>query len=485
MTNPYIGFASTLIVALLGWIAERIDGIEKLTPEWRQTIMERASAGDRDALYGLSAADLAELLPRIPAAIDSGPLVGAVDADSARIWVHTDREAAVALIVEKAAGGAAARESAMRTSRSQFLTATFLVDHLEPDTAYRYRVTCDGMRSIAWAGEFRTAPKNGASGRFTMTFASCMDKWGDDVQPCWYMAAALSPSFHLLLGDNAYANSTDPLVQVAAHLRQRSVESFAAFVRRTPTFAVWDDHDFGDDDCDGTNPKKFEDLDAFRRFFPNPAGGLPGCPGVFFSFRWGDVEFFMLDSRFHRSPDSAPNDERKRLLGDGQFLWLSRALAASDAKFKMIACGSPLIDSADDSWRSYDFERERLFRFIRKRAISGVMFLTGDTHFCAVRTYPAESTLGYPLIEVISSGIGRREEGHPLEREADGHPALPSIEPVPTYRQGFASLEFDTAAADPALRVRIHQRGALVPFDRTYRLSELDGSAAGKPRAAR
>ena len=44
----------------------------------------------------------------------------------------------------------------------------------------------------------------------------------------------------------------------------------------------------------------------------------------------------MVDGRYHRSPDNSPDDERKTLLGEGQFKWLVDGLNNSTAKFKVI-----------------------------------------------------------------------------------------------------------------------------------------------------
>lgn len=476
MKRTYFSFVGVVAAAALSAAFHRHVGIGGLSDDWRREITERALEGDHDVLFGLAADDLAALPARVGARIDSGPLVGAVGPTSARIWMHADRKASIEVIVAR--GDAPSDAADLRRYRvvadnDNHRAPIVDIGDLTPSTRYRYEVFCEGMRSAEWSGSLTTAPNPGSAGRFTMTFSSCMDGWSDDVQPVWYIAQAQNPAFHLLLGDNAYANSVDPEEQWTAHLRQRRVESFAAMIRNVPTFAVWDDHDFGDNDSDGRNPRKNECLAAFKQLFANPSYGSATTEGTFHAFVWGDVEVFMLDSRFHRSSDDAPNDARKRLLGDGQFEWLKTGLLASKAKWKLIACGSPLVDSSHDSWRGFDFERERLFSLVRDHRVPGVLMLTGDTHFCAVRTHDAQSTFGYPLIEVISSGIGRKEEGHPLRDRSYDHPASPSIEPVPSYRQGFAALEFDTTTQNPTVRIRIHQRGALVPFDRTYRLAEL------------
>ena len=89
---------------------------------------------------------------------------------------------------------------------------------------------------------------------------------------------------------------------------------------------MWDDHDYGPNDSDGTAAGKENSLVAFKELFANPGAGTSDTPGAFYRFSWGDVDFFMLDGRYHRSPDKAPNDDNKRMLGDAQFKWLADEL---------------------------------------------------------------------------------------------------------------------------------------------------------------
>ena len=81
--------------------------------------------------------------------------------------------------------------------------------------------------------------------------------------------------------------------------------------------------------------------------------------------------------------------------------------------------------------------------------IPGVIYLSGDIHRCQLDVRPASETGGYPLYEVTSSGIANSKT------------------------QGFATLEFDTTARDPSVRIKIIHGDATTRLDRTLRLSEL------------
>ena len=98
-------------------------------------------------------------------------------------------------------------------------------------------------------------------------------------------------------------------------------------------------------------------------------------------------------------------DDQKRMLGDAQFAWLLDGLRNSKARFKMIVSGSTLNHSKVDGWRIYTFSRHRLFDALKKHQISGVMYMSGDIHSSLVWEHHESDRIGYPLVEVISSGV--------------------------------------------------------------------------------
>lgn len=378
-----------------------------------------------------------------------GPMVGHVTPTTALLWASARQKGEIKVRYRS--------EGSPETMSHTVFVVPSEADHyagkakltgLEPSTTYAYTLELDGEVDKLRPGSFTTPPPYGTPSRFKVAVSSCMLA-DHPNQSSWYLLLAERPAFHLLLGDNVYADTTDREKLWTKHLEQRRVEEFAAVCRTVPTYAIWDDHDYATGNSDGTAPGKAESLRAFRELFVNPGYGTEGTPGVFYRFSWGDVDFFMLDGRYYRSPNAAPNDEKKRMLGDEQFRWLVKGLMSSRAKFKVLASGSTLGLKWRDTWRLYDFSRKRLFRTIMENRITGVFFLSGDLHRCTFETHPAKETGGYPIYEVISSGIA----------------ASPT--------RGFAVLEFDTARPDPAVRIRIIHGDATTQFDRTLKLSQL------------
>lgn len=405
----------------------------------------------------LSLSCLAVLLASARAEEAAGPMVGHVGADSARLWMYLPAEAngTVSYWAEGEDGTPGelplasvadpAAESPGRPAKAE-LTG------LSPDTAYRYQVRINGEGNPAWTGAFRTAAPPGAPSAFRMALTSCM-KTGQP-QASWYLLLAQNPDLHLTVGDTHYADTTDPTVQLQHHLRYRREPFFATVLRNVPTYAIWDDHDYGPNDSDGTAERKEGSLAGWTQFWANPETGTAETPGAFFSFTRGEVEFFVVDGRYHRSPDKAPDDDQKRMLGDAQFAWLLEGLRNSKAKFKVIASGSTLDHSKTDGWKIYTFSRHRLFDSIREHQIPGVLYMSGDLHRSFVWEHHESERVGYPLVEVISSGIANSGD------------------------LSFATIDFDTTLSDPTVRVRIVHGDGTVRDDRTWRHSEL--SPAGE-----
>ena len=83
-------------------------------------------------------------------------------------------------------------------------------------------------------------------------------------------------------------------------------------------------------------------MEAFELFWGNPSYGVAGKPGATFTFQWADVQFFMLDNRYYRTPNNRKTGERT-MLGEHQFEWLIDALTSSQAPFKLVAIGGQVF----------------------------------------------------------------------------------------------------------------------------------------------
>ncbi len=271
--------------------------------------------------------------------------------------------------------------------------------------------------------------------KLRIAFGSCARQ--NKPQPIWAEISAAKPDLFLFLGDNFYADTHSEAVLRRRYAEFRSVRALQQFRQQTPHLAIWDDHDFGDDDAGGDYELKNLNQQLFCDEWAEPADSPRRTrQGIYADYRINvggrSVQILMLDLRFNRTPlradpaqqqgyaamvkqakDSGqpmtgwyvPNpDPQARLLGEEQWAWLTQRLA-EPADLRLI--GSSVQFAADGSgwegWANFPLERERLVQLIKTQRANGVVFLSGDMHYGELSSWPVDG--GYPLWDITSSGL--------------------------------------------------------------------------------
>lgn len=354
--------------------------------------------------------------------LKSGPMLANVEMMEATIWLET-REPALVDVVFWPTGDEKARAYSVqvRTDRSGFLTAAITLVNLNPGTRYAYRVRINEVeQQRPYATEFTTQeywqwrkdPKP-----FQVLFGSCLyindqpfdrpgNAYGSDLAIIQAMVAK-KPDLMLWLGDNHYYR--EPEFFSAARMqyrfsRHRSNDALQALWAACAHYAIWDDHDYGPNDSDRSYRDKYFSLGLFRAYWPNPTAGTPDTPGVFTKFRYHDVEFFLLDDRFHRAANKDPRPD-KDYLGDKQLKWLMDGLLSSEASFKIVVNGNQVFNdrTRNESYAHYRDEHRRLREWLDSSGVDGILFLSGDRHFTELIKLEREGL--YPLYEYTSSPL--------------------------------------------------------------------------------
>ena len=178
-------------------------------------------------------------------------------------------------------------------------------------------------------------------------------------------------------------------------------------------FFMWDDHEVQNNWSEGMTGRYLTGRAAYEEY-PAQVSPPPRVPGeLYYSFAVGDVEFYVLDTRSHRSPNLSEDGPEKTLLGRRQrndlFDWLER----STAVFKFIVSSVPFNDwarAADDAWSGerdefggFRTERDQIFEFIRQQDIPGVILLSGDQHWAGV--FRLRAAAPYVLYEFMPSPL--------------------------------------------------------------------------------
>jgi alkaline phosphatase D len=406
-----------------------------------------------------------------------GPLVGHVTDTTANIWAYAGpRTTPLILEIEELASKRPSRELKDEPPQKLRLDATpdpeqhhaveFHVTGLKPDTRYAFVVRLAEKDDAAEAGLFSTAPAPGEATKFKVAVASCFggayrrengkteEVRGEYENDSWHLLMNEQPDIQLIIGDNVYADSTDYNHLWDAHTLERvKNRPFAAAARTIPTYAVWDDHDYGPNNSDRTAKGKEKSLAAFHEVFANPPREKdPDKPGIYTKFSYGGVDFFLLDGRYFRSPNSDKPGPEKTFLGKDQLDWLIEEMKASDAPFKVLVCGSTWEASRSDGWRLFRDAKRELWDRIVDNKISGVTYVSGDIHRCDLQMHQPEVGGAYPMPEVISSGLGSHGEHDPM---------------------GFATIEFDLTQKDPLMIARVIDGTGLETVTRKVRASDL------------
>jgi alkaline phosphatase D len=372
-----------------------------------------------------------------PDVLTHGPMLGALEPDGARVWARTDATRLVGLRVSASEDLQGAPVVAWAwPSPSTDYAVTLQAGGLSPDTGHWYGIEVDGAL-MAGPFPFTTAPAPGTSGTLRFAFGSCSKV---EDQPIFATIAAEEPALFVFAGDNHYGNTS--VVDALRWNYRWSLErpERAALARTTSTIATWDDHDYTGNNTDATAPGRANALRVFQEYWANPPVGTSSIPGTFFAQSHGDVDFFLLDDRYHRGLDDS-------ILGGPQQQWLLDALSASTATFKFVLTGSQwTADGSNDSWASFVTQRDVILDHIRDARIDGVVLLSGDVHRSEFRVIERASVGGYDLPELTSSPLATTNSPCPLESE------ILSCADTSDY---FIVVDLDTLALDPSLTARM------------------------------
>jgi alkaline phosphatase D len=176
-----------------------------------------------------------------------------------------------------------------------------------------------------------------------------------------------------------------------------------------PQIWQWDDHEV----MNNWSPAKRTDIgeiaararQAFLEHSPIRLGS-----SIYRRIGYGPLlDLFVIDMRTYRAANSANRQTvqgpETTYLGAAQFKWLARELAKSRATWKVIASDMPLGVQVPDGqlWEAVangdngpplgrELEMAELLRSIKRRRVSGVVWLTADIHYTAAHLYdPAKA----------------------------------------------------------------------------------------------
>jgi alkaline phosphatase D len=308
---------------------------------------------------------------------------------------------------------------------------------------------------------FRTLDLDLRAGRFVV--ASCMDEgYRREAITMWETLARAVPDFVILLGDTAYADRRNP-GRTAAGMAQRYVDTRLGLAnfrmeRLIPTFAVWDDHDFGGDNSDRTFVHAAYARTLFDAFWGTTRNAAwRRGPGVGSRFEGFGQRFYLMDNRTFRDPVGTSSG---RQWGAEQMDWLFDQIG-SDIRPAWIMSGGQYFGHEHLRECMEDDQPAEMDELLSR--LSGVpapaVFVSGDVHFSAIADIGVER-LGYPTCEFTSSSIHSTSNPGPIERG----------KVVAERRHNFLTFDVDTRNGW-RIGTRCVLEGGIVAFERTVSIA--------------
>lgn len=365
--------------------------------------------------------------------LQSGPMVGYSEMLEVKLWVQTKSAAKVQIEYwEKGKPEAKHKTSSIQTKKENAFATHLIADEVQPTKRYEYQLFINGkLEKRPYPLEFQTQSLwqwrvEPPTIRFAL--GSCAyvnepeyDRPGNSYGGFYEIFGAIhqeKPDFMVWLGDNTYMREPDWNTRTGIlrrYTHTRSLPELQPLWGSTHHYATWDDHDFGTNDADRSFAQKNLTEEAFNLFWANPNTNLVGNGGVTNTFQWADIQFFMLDNRYHRSPNNDYSRKRE-MLGDAQIQWLIDGLVSSRATFKFVAVGGQILNDAAlyENYAIYAEERQKLLDAIQKAGVTGVIFLTGDRHHSELSKLNREGT--YPLYDLTCSPLTAGPHGDESEK---------------------------------------------------------------------
>lgn len=337
-------------------------------------------------------------------------ILGHTTHNSIKVWLRASERWPAAFIELLDANDQSVAEKKVLTEPGEFFCAVVEFTHLQPNTAYRVKLSFakarsanpdERIRDAYTEGRFITYPEPGTGAPFKFLFGSCnLHSLGIFEKPdkSWVRISQIAredkASFMLHCGDQIYADVPFNPPTDIDHYRRKYLDAWEDCVptRRVltelPHYMILDDHEIANN-FDRSMDARNRDMDALLRVAmkaywefqhshnPNTANG---SYEYHYKFNCSDAGFFVLDTRYHR--DSSVG----HMLNEKQETDLLRWISQNPQSLKFIVSSVPfvgeIIREGKDKWCDIAFssQRERILQRIFDVGANNVVFLTGDMH---------------------------------------------------------------------------------------------------------
>ncbi|OCK83111.1 Metallo-dependent phosphatase [Lepidopterella palustris CBS 459.81] len=309
-------------------------------------------------------------------------------------------------------------------------TTSIKLDHLTPDTSYVYTIQTSTRNQT---GRFLTAPRVGHisprnNDKYTFVHSSCIKPrvpYTLSQHPLHIPGFAhlatwihqLRPYFMLFLGDFIYVDVPQQMGKDSETYRSEYRQVYASpdwpsVSEDLPWIHVIDDHEIANDWDKNTTGVYKSAYDPFTHYHAsvNPPPVRKG--ETYFSFTQGPAQFFLMDTRRYRSPETSnATDQNKSMLGATQLAdlvaWL-RKPPPRGVRWKIVVSSIPFTKNwrfgFQDTWAGYLFERQKILEAMWDVGADGgvgVVVLSGDRHEFAATSFPPPKEGRWPVSATV------------------------------------------------------------------------------------
>lgn len=403
--------------------------------------------------------------------ITSGPVVGGVTSETARIYIRTDVPTEFDIELDTLETFATSFTVSDSTRSDQFSMVIAEVEGLQPFKEYFYRFLINGQPQDS-VYNFTSFPEVGDTGHYKIVVGSC--NYFNNFELFGHIRE-FDPMLFIHLGDWRYPPSTFGWNYNLFPDRIANAFSWCYNDANMSGYVLGNsaiDYVYDDSYCyNGNQGNTFPELNVLYpntdstyyqihtvEFDPDIIPGaingyfdqFPGyeavdtAVGVYHSFQLGNMEFFMLDLRNPASPQNDPfiyhpetntytfeTDSTHSILSAPQREWLLNGLQNSTADWKIIGSSvmfnkrfKQMLDvsvqlqvlspsliqyawSLAYLWAAYPVDQNAVLDLIEEHNIKDVIVISGDSHSSMV-----DDGTNAGLPELSASGLASHDEGY-------------------------------------------------------------------------
>ncbi|HEX4923822.1 MAG TPA: hypothetical protein VFV50_07040 [Bdellovibrionales bacterium] len=237
---------------------------------------------------------------------------------------------------------------------------------------------------------------------------SCMKDSESAHKTMWPSAQSANADYYFFVGDAVYGDtlfSHGPDKLWSRFVETRSTLGIYQWKTLKPVLAVWDDHDYGKNNEDGSYKHKAGTLAVFKAFFAQDKQEpvLYTGPGNSMCLRAFNQSYLFLDSRYFRKLSS---NGMTGFLGAEQIKWATSLVKNTKGPVWVME-GSPFFGRADKSSTSYQATAPKELDVFLKEVAgwnTPAVFMGGDVHYSEISALDKKH-LGYSSFEFVSSSM--------------------------------------------------------------------------------